>query len=1035
MEKRFIESPRFPIWEVNEKSLKEKGPARPPYWEMVFYWTRKPLIGARAVIAGALLPEEIDENRFKTLIGLNEKTPHRVNPKIPADLEKYFKGKKLLDPFAGFGSIPLEGLRLGLDVTAVELLPTTYVFLKAVLDYPKKFGKPLVKDVERWGNWITEQLKNDPEIRELYDDDVAVYIGTWEIKCPHCGRWTPAIGNYWLARVKDGKGYKRLAYMVPERNGEEVEIRVVDLNEVFGDVSKAKVDTKAGEIEFEGEVYVRKAREAVKSGKLKEGDFRVEGEKVVFRVPHANIEARKSQLTCLACGNVIKYADEEGRHYTERRKGSNEFYVKFALRKYHEGDEHFARQRLLVKVKVKDRDLIFEPATKEDNEKLWKAKEKVKELLKRKDPDVPTEPLPPYGNMGGGGHFLPLNYGMNKWHMLFNPRQLLTLIKIVRLIREVGKRVEEEKLREGWEEERAFEYAEAVATYLSMVVLKMSNYNTVSTRWSSGSLLPNKVQGTLSFRGISMVWNWGDTNILYETGNAYSFKKSLNSIKRALEYLTTALAPSTQKTLTDFTKGNSVKVLQGDATSLNLPEKFDVIVTDPPYADDVPYTELSDFYYVWLKRALSDSDGRKLVPRFHRSAFFKKIGPKWVEIKTQWQEFAKKEVSEKAGRFSEADKPYEKAQKHFENLFSQAFVAMREHLKDDGILVTYYAHTDPESWANLIEAGWKRAKLQITRAIPIDTELTQRINARGAASLDTSIVAVWRKLSGERKPIQLSALKREMEEKAKASARDFMKYGYAGLDLLYGVMAAVLEEVTKYSEVLSPKGPISTKDLLQGYVYPTTMMGIIMALAKAEDVKRINSKEAIFYTAYKVLFGNKTLKSSDLRLLNLATFTEPSDLIKAGVLKQKGSASKKEFTLYTPDLLGKKALDVKEFQKLINEFQKFLYEKGINPREPEPRNAIDVLQLFEYHALLGKSHLEEVIEKLRRKWSAEVEEALTIARLVSEYYTAVYGQLLTPLGGKIRADERDIEKELEKDGHFEVLLMRRLVRYVRGEGL
>lgn len=86
----------------------------------------------------------------------------------------------MLDPFAGFGSIPLEGLRLGLDVTAVELLPTTYIFLKAVLEYPKKFGKSLVKDVERWGEWITEQLKNDPEIRELYDDDVAVYIGTWK---------------------------------------------------------------------------------------------------------------------------------------------------------------------------------------------------------------------------------------------------------------------------------------------------------------------------------------------------------------------------------------------------------------------------------------------------------------------------------------------------------------------------------------------------------------------------------------------------------------------------------------------------------------------------------------------------------------------------------------------------------------------------------------------------------------------------------------------------------------------------------------
>ncbi|NJE02107.1 DUF1156 domain-containing protein [Thermococcus sp. JdF3] len=1022
MERRFIESPRFPIWEVNEKSLKEKGPARPPYWEMVFYWTRKPLVGARAVIAGALLPEDIDENRFKTLIDLNEKTPHRANPKIPAEWEKYFRGKKLLDPFAGFGSIPLEGLRLGLDVTAVELLPTTYVFLKAVLDYPKKFGKPLVKDVERWGNWITEQLKNNPEIRELYDDDVAVYIGTWEVKCPHCDRWTPAIGNYWLARVKDGKGYKRLAYMKPERDGDEVRIRVIDLNEILGDVSKAKVDTKAGEITFEGEVYVRKAREAVKSGKLKEGDFKVEGEKVIFKVPEANISNQQKQLRCLLCGNAIKYADKSGRHYTERVKGTNEFYVKFALKKYHEGDESFARQRLLVKVKVKDRDLIFEPAGKEDNERLWKAKEKVKELLERKDPDVPTEKMQPYGGATLGDIYKVFM----SWNNLFNPRQLLTLIKIVKLIREVGKRVEEEKLREGWSDEKAFEYAEAVATYLTATLVHFADYNSVTTGWHSGFWGLIKVVHTFTSRGITMNWNWSDVTPFNRNSGA-SFWGMHKYTIRSVEYLTATFAPSGQKTLTDLVRDNTVKVLQGDATSLNLGEKFDVIVTDPPYADDVAYTELSDFYYVWLKRALSDSDGRNLVPRFHRTAFFKKIGPKLVEIKTQWQEFAKKEISMYPARFGNKSgkEAKEIAQQHFENLFSQAFVAMRNHLKDDGLLVTYYAHTDPESWANLIEAGWRRAKLQITRAVPIGTESKTSIVSRGKMSLDTSIVAVWRKPAGERKSVQISALKTEMERKAKESAKEFIRYGYAGLDLLYGVMAAVLEEVTKYGEVLSPKGPLPTEEVLNDYVYPATIRGIIEAIAEVEEGQRITSNEAVFYTAYKVLFGNKTLKPNDIILLNLATFTEPNGLIRGGVLKQTGSASKKEFTLYTPDLLGKKALDAKELQK-------FLYEKGLNPLEPEPRNAIDVLQLLEYHALLGKSRLEEVIEKLRRKWSAEVEEALNIAKLVSEYYTAVYGQLLSPLGGRIKADERDIEKELEKDGHFEVLLMRRLVRSVGG---
>jgi putative DNA methylase len=212
MEKRFIESVHFPFSVISEASAVEKGPGRPPHWEMVFWWTRKPLISARAIIAGCLLPEKTSVGEFLYGIGIRRKgkradgrivfdgAPHRVKPRYR------FEGVRLLDPFAGFGSIPLEGLRLGLDVSAVELLPVAYVFLKAVLEYPAKYGERLVRDVERWGRWVTERLKEDPMIRELYEDNVAVYIGSWEVKCPHCGRWTPLVGNWWLARVMAGDG-------------------------------------------------------------------------------------------------------------------------------------------------------------------------------------------------------------------------------------------------------------------------------------------------------------------------------------------------------------------------------------------------------------------------------------------------------------------------------------------------------------------------------------------------------------------------------------------------------------------------------------------------------------------------------------------------------------------------------------------------------------------------------------------------------------------------------------------------------------
>jgi len=123
------ESVMFPWREVSEASVVEKGPGRPPHWEMVFGGLGS-LISARAIIAGCLLPENTNSGKFLKAIGVrgNRKSAHNNSPFYK------FEGVRLLDPFAGYGSIPLEAMRTGIDAIAVELLPTAYVFLKALLD-------------------------------------------------------------------------------------------------------------------------------------------------------------------------------------------------------------------------------------------------------------------------------------------------------------------------------------------------------------------------------------------------------------------------------------------------------------------------------------------------------------------------------------------------------------------------------------------------------------------------------------------------------------------------------------------------------------------------------------------------------------------------------------------------------------------------------------------------------------------------------------------------------------------------------------
>lgn len=958
---RFIETLKVPISTMNDKSGGEKqGGGRPPFWEMVFWWTRKPLIGARAVIAASLLPEEIDVNEFMRITKLLEKTPHRYSPNLD-QWKKYFEGKKLLDPFAGFGSIPLEGLRLGLQVTASELLPTAYIFLKAVLDYPVRYGDKLVEDVKKWGNWITENLRKDSDIKELYEGDVAVYIGTWEVKCPHCARWTPLVGNWWLARVKNKEGYKRLAYMDYERGKDGIKIKVVDVNR---DIRKK---------------WQEKENALMKGAKVSSGRGEIVAGGKIYKVPSPNLDSRRQQATCLNCGSLIRFVDEEGSHYTEKKEvakdGRNEleWYVKWALKKYHQGDERYARQRLLVKVKTVDKDLVFEPCNEKDNEKLDKAKKKIKELEEKGDVDMPVEKLAPYGTVDAW--LKPILCGITEWYKIFNSRQLLTLVKLAKLIREAGKKVEEEKIKERWSEKEARCYAEAVTTYLGVALVRYVDDNCLSTMWYAGHSLPPAAVHALSLRGLAMTWNWGEPTPFVKLSGTLSWSMNISKVDKIIKYLSPGEF-DTRKTLNEEPRQLKIEVHLDDATTLSkVNEKYDVIVTDPPYANDVAYTELSDFYYVWLKRALSDVEDGKLVPRFHPEAFFKRIGTKYVEVKTQWQEFAKKEVSINPGRFIKDKNKKASGEEHFRTLLTQSFIAMKNHLKEDGLIVTYYAHTSPEAWASLLEAGWKGAKAKVTNAFPLTTESAQRVTARGKLALDTSIVVVWR-IEEQKEEKNILDLKDRIINSAKNRTKGLIRQGYVGRDVLVGAMASALGIVTEHKDLYDGKGDLSVGKLLTEYVYPFTAMGIVESLREMAKVGEIKSPEILFYLLVKALFGSKEkmidkkMDRNDINLLKISTKVNPNKLIGDCVIKK----IKGEYILQEPT------------SSEILFLEAFLREKrGINPGKVKLRNSLDALHLLEYYSVIfGEKKSKERWQELKEKYPSELEEAFSLAKILSQ---------------------------------------------------
>lgn len=899
-QRKLIESENFTeiIPQIDKEAAREKGPGRPPYWEMIFWWTRKPLISARAFTAAALLPEDVPMTEFKRMVRLTDNT--RLPHNLPPITNGRFKEFTILDPFAGFGSIPLEAKRLGVGkVIASDLLPTAYIFLKAVLEYPK-YGKKLVEDVKKYGEEMLKSIEEN--VKELYGDTTG-YVGTWEVKCPRCGNYTPLVNQWWLLKLDKGrgKGYERLVYMEHEVHNNGLRIRVVDLNK---ELNKETIEAKVNENVI----------------KLSDGKK--------YKVPEGNIEAKNSYARCLICNNVFS------------GKG-DKWYVKEALREWNENYERFlngeitlgelrssrARPKLLVKFKGKSKDLDFEEITDDDEKMFWDSFEKLKEVDINK---IPIENLAPYGTIRVS------TWGTDKFFKMFNARQLIIFSKVV------------DYLNKLYDENN--EYKKAVLTYLAIAFLNHISYNSFFT-----SVHPSRtfLRSAGAFRGIGFKWNWVEINPLADVIG--SLRRSLDHVIEGLEYLI------------ETNSDSKIEVLNVDVNELNLSEKVDAIVTDPPFADDVAYPELSDFYYVWLKR---------VIP---------------MPYNTQWEEFVPKDIGVDKGRakiFGNNVGTYE----DFREKLAKAFRKLSSFLKDDGILVTFYNHTSTEAWVSLLYAGWYYSKFKITAVHAVTTEDETRITAQNTTiSLDKSMVIVWRKKAEGQKLLQ------EVRKEAISTVSDYVstmvQKGKLKLstDTYIEVLGKVLSVFTKYEKLVGLKGERekAVEELITNHVYPATVQSIIEGLSKGVGVT-ISDPYAAYYILVKLLIprpekGVRKIDKTSLTLFSLTGNLDFKDLQDNGIVK----ADKDSISLAEPNQGAKETLEV------ISELEKLLDKKALLG-DYNFSNPVQVFHYLEYIALKSKDKLKEEIEKLREK-TRFVDEALAIAK--------IFAKVL---------DEKDVEKEPSK---------------------
>lgn len=351
--------------------------------------------------------------------------------------------------------------------------------------------------------------------------------------------------------------------------------------------------------------------------------------------------------------------------------------------------------------------------------------------------------------------FSPPIYGLTRFRDLFTPRQLPTLCALAQGVREQY----ESMVADGMEPKRA----EAVCCYLGLVLNRVVDRSSSLCRWDNPY---QKTANTYARQALPMVWDFAETAPFENASGSIG-----TYVDEAARIVAEQLGPI----------GTRTKVLRTSATQ--LPEHdaaYDAVITDPPYYDNISYADLSDFFYVWLKRS---------VGFLYPEHLFGELTPKRREAIV-------------APYRHDGDKV--QAREFYEAEMEAAFREAHRVLKPEAPLVCVYAHKTTLGWAALVEA-LRRAGFTITEAWPLDTEMPDRAIGQGTASLASSIFLVARRRSADRVGVYgdvVADLDRIITERLERLS----DAGVSGSDLVIATIGAGLQAFTRYSSVELPNG-------------------------------------------------------------------------------------------------------------------------------------------------------------------------------------------------------------------------------------
>ena len=775
----------LPLDDINREAAREKSIRHGHPSTLHLWWARRPLAAARAVIFAQMVndPGYQQGGGFKYGVNKEEAAKRReelfdiirvlvkwentnneellerarqevrkswreicaLNKDHPQSAELFDPDKlpAFHDPFAGGGALPLEAQRLGLEAYASDLNPVAVMINKAMIEIPPKFaGRAPVGSIP--------EGEKQPKLNEDWPgatglaEDVRRY-GHWmrEQAEKRIGHLYPKvkITKEMVANRPDLKPYE----------GQELTViallwarTVKSPNPAFSHVDVPLVSS------FVLSSFVlssKKGKEAWVEP-IVEGDsyrFEVRVGRPPAEAKNGTAAGKRGGFQCLLSGSPIdyKYIRKEG---SDGRMGT----------------------RLMAIVAEGSRGRVYlHPLRKHE------------EIARQAQPEwKPETPL------HGKCRVNVSNYGMDVYGDLFTPRQLVALTTFSDLVAEAREKVIEDARKSGWDDDGqgldaggtgATAYGDAVAVYLALSVSKTVNRSSSIVTFKSGVQCPGDTFGR---QAIPMAWDYAEANIV--TGPSGSFRSMLkNTVDGLLANGANTIA--------------SGHACQADAATQQISINK-IISTDPPYYDNIGYADLSDFFYVWLRRSL-----KPIYP----GLFATLAVPKTEElVATPYRHGSK-----------------EKAEQFFLEGMKKALHNLAEQVHPAFPVTIYYAFKQSETKeGSTTSTGWEtfleaviQAGFSIDGTWPMRTERENRKINQGANALASSVVLVCRKRPEHAKSVSRKDFQRQLRREM-PEALEAMIGGSEGaspiapVDLAQAAIGPGIAIFSQYEAVLNQDG-------------------------------------------------------------------------------------------------------------------------------------------------------------------------------------------------------------------------------------